>query len=93
MTSLHYIAQALDFTAVRKIATEPMGAVNIFQFHCKTNILHSVSTLKSRIQDLIRDFMVVQRKFWLCFSSFLLVSLKIVGAVIKSKAARVVGSN
>ncbi|EPJ47925.1 MAG: hypothetical protein OFPII_08930 [Osedax symbiont Rs1] len=50
MTSLHHIAQALDCTAVRKILTEPMGAVKIFQFHCKTNILHSVFTLKSRIQ-------------------------------------------
>ena len=60
------MAQALDFTAVRKIAAEPMGfmhgciylanagayelAANIFQFHCRTNILHSVFTLKSRIQ-------------------------------------------
>ncbi|EPJ43590.1 MAG: hypothetical protein OFPII_40820 [Osedax symbiont Rs1] len=31
---------------VRKIATEAIT----FQFHCKTNILHSVFTLKSRIQ-------------------------------------------
>ncbi|EPJ47286.1 MAG: hypothetical protein OFPII_14190 [Osedax symbiont Rs1] len=54
MTSLHHIAQALDCTAVRKILTEPMGAVKIFQFHCKTNILHSVFTLKSRIQ--VADF-------------------------------------
>ncbi|EPJ43382.1 MAG: hypothetical protein OFPII_42290 [Osedax symbiont Rs1] len=30
---------------------EPTGAAKIFQFHCKTNILHSVFTLKSRIQD------------------------------------------
>ena len=52
VTSLHHIAQALDCTAVRKILTEPMGAVKIFQFHCKTNILHSVFTLKSRIQDI-----------------------------------------
>jgi len=28
-----------------------MGAAKIFQFHCKTNILHSVFSLKSRIQD------------------------------------------
>ncbi|EPJ49486.1 MAG: hypothetical protein OFPII_00380 [Osedax symbiont Rs1] len=41
---------ALDSTAVRKIPTEPTGAAKIFQFHCKTNILHSVFTLKSRIQ-------------------------------------------
>ncbi len=27
-----------------------MGAANIFQFHYRTNILHSVITLKSRIQ-------------------------------------------
>ncbi|EPJ43861.1 MAG: hypothetical protein OFPII_39040 [Osedax symbiont Rs1] len=26
-------------------------AAKIFQFHCKTNILHSVFTLKSRIED------------------------------------------
>ncbi len=50
MTSLHHIAQTLDSTAVRKISTEPTGAAKIFQFHCKTNILHSVFTLKSRIQ-------------------------------------------
>ncbi|EPJ47484.1 MAG: hypothetical protein OFPII_12740 [Osedax symbiont Rs1] len=50
MTSLRHIAQALDFTAVRKIPAEPMGAAKIFQFHCRTNILHSVFTLKSRIQ-------------------------------------------
>ncbi|EPJ49521.1 MAG: hypothetical protein OFPII_00190 [Osedax symbiont Rs1] len=25
-------------------------AAKIFQFHCRTNILHSVCTLKSRIQ-------------------------------------------
>ncbi|EPJ45774.1 MAG: hypothetical protein OFPII_24220 [Osedax symbiont Rs1] len=29
---------------------EPTGAAKIFQFHHKTNILHSVFTLKSRIQ-------------------------------------------
>ncbi|EPJ45113.1 MAG: hypothetical protein OFPII_30330 [Osedax symbiont Rs1] len=51
MTSLHHIAQALDSTAVRKIPAEPTGAAKIFQFHCRTNILHSVFTLKSRIQD------------------------------------------
>ncbi|EPJ45253.1 MAG: hypothetical protein OFPII_28980 [Osedax symbiont Rs1] len=28
-----------------------MGAAKIFQFHCRTNILHSVFTLKSRIQE------------------------------------------
>ena len=50
VTSLRHIAQALDFTAVRKIPAEPMGAAKIFQFHCRTNILHSVFTLKSRIQ-------------------------------------------
>ncbi len=50
MTSLHHIAQALDSTAVRKMPAEPTGAAKIFQFHCKTNILHSVFTLKSRIQ-------------------------------------------
>ncbi|EPJ48147.1 MAG: hypothetical protein OFPII_07220 [Osedax symbiont Rs1] len=50
MTSLHCIAQALDPTAVREISAEPMGAAKIFQFHCETNILHSVFTLKSRIQ-------------------------------------------
>ncbi|EPJ46632.1 MAG: hypothetical protein OFPII_18900 [Osedax symbiont Rs1] len=50
MTSLHHIAQALDFIEVRKIPAEPTGAVKIFQFHRKTNILHSVFTLKSRIQ-------------------------------------------
>ncbi|EPJ45137.1 MAG: hypothetical protein OFPII_29940 [Osedax symbiont Rs1] len=63
MTSLHHIAQALDFTAVRKIPAEPMGfmhrciylanAAKIFQFHCRANILHSVFTLKSRIQLLV----------------------------------------
>ncbi|EPJ46986.1 MAG: hypothetical protein OFPII_16460 [Osedax symbiont Rs1] len=52
MTSLHYIAQALDSTAVRKIPAEPTGAAKIFQFHCRTNILHSVFTLKSQIQVL-----------------------------------------
>ncbi|EPJ47330.1 MAG: hypothetical protein OFPII_14010 [Osedax symbiont Rs1] len=51
MASLRHIAQVLDCTAVRKTATEPIGAVRIFQFHCKTNILHSAFTLKSRIQD------------------------------------------
>ncbi len=50
MTSLRHIAQALDSTAVRKIPAEPTGAAKIFQFHCRTNILHSVFTLKSRIQ-------------------------------------------
>ncbi|EPJ47314.1 MAG: hypothetical protein OFPII_13850 [Osedax symbiont Rs1] len=50
MTSLRHIAQALDSTAVRKIPAEPMGAAKIFQFHRRTNILHSVFTLKSRIQ-------------------------------------------
>ncbi|EPJ47547.1 MAG: hypothetical protein OFPII_11820 [Osedax symbiont Rs1] len=50
VTSLHHIAQALDSTAVRKMPAEPPGAAKIFQFHCKTNILHSVFTLKSRIQ-------------------------------------------
>ncbi|EPJ44534.1 MAG: hypothetical protein OFPII_34070 [Osedax symbiont Rs1] len=40
MTSRHHIAQALDAT----------GAVKTLQFHCKTNISHSVFTLKSRIQ-------------------------------------------
>ncbi|EPJ43306.1 MAG: hypothetical protein OFPII_42370 [Osedax symbiont Rs1] len=29
-----------------------MGAAKIFQFHRRTNILHSVFTLKSRIQDI-----------------------------------------
>ncbi|EPJ48548.1 MAG: hypothetical protein OFPII_05370 [Osedax symbiont Rs1] len=52
VTSQHHIAQALDSTAVRKIPAEPTGAANIFQFHCRTNILHSVFTLKSRIQVL-----------------------------------------
>ncbi|EPJ44030.1 MAG: hypothetical protein OFPII_37830 [Osedax symbiont Rs1] len=52
MTSLHHIAQALDSTAVRKIPAEPTGAAKIFQFHCRTNILHSVFTLKSRIQEI-----------------------------------------
>ncbi|EPJ45789.1 MAG: hypothetical protein OFPII_24370 [Osedax symbiont Rs1] len=51
MTSLHHIAQAIDFTAVRKISAEPTGAAKIFQLHRKTNILHSVFTLKSLIQD------------------------------------------
>ncbi|EPJ45023.1 MAG: hypothetical protein OFPII_30560 [Osedax symbiont Rs1] len=51
MTSQHHIAQALDSTAVRKTPAEPMGAAKIFQFHCKTNILHFVFALKSRIQD------------------------------------------
>ncbi|EPJ44974.1 MAG: hypothetical protein OFPII_30580 [Osedax symbiont Rs1] len=50
MTSLCHIAQAIDFTAVRKIPAEPTGAAKIFQFHRRTNILHSVFTLKSRIQ-------------------------------------------
>ena len=66
MTSLHHIAQALDSTAVRKIPVEATGfmhgciylanagayelAAKIFQFHRKTNILHSVFTLKSLIQ-------------------------------------------
>ncbi|EPJ44037.1 MAG: hypothetical protein OFPII_37900 [Osedax symbiont Rs1] len=50
VTSLHHIAQALDSTAVRKMPAEPTGAAKIFQFHRKTNILHSVFTLKSRIQ-------------------------------------------
>ncbi len=54
VTSLHHIAQALDYTAVRKIPTEPTGAAKIFQFHCRTNILHSVFTLKSRIQVIDR---------------------------------------
>ncbi|EPJ46581.1 MAG: hypothetical protein OFPII_19680 [Osedax symbiont Rs1] len=56
MTSLHHIAQALDSTAVRKMPTEPTGAAKIFQFHRKTNILHSVFTLKSRIQVNLRLF-------------------------------------
>jgi len=50
VTSQHYIAQALDSTAVRKIPTEPSGAAKIFLFHRKINILHSVLALKSRIQ-------------------------------------------
>ncbi|EPJ47690.1 MAG: hypothetical protein OFPII_11020 [Osedax symbiont Rs1] len=50
MTSLHHIAQVHDSTAVRKRPTEPTGAAKIFQFHCRANILHSVSTLKSRIE-------------------------------------------
>ncbi|EPJ43834.1 MAG: hypothetical protein OFPII_39550 [Osedax symbiont Rs1] len=48
--SMHHIAQALYSTAVRKILAEAAGAAKIFQFHCRTNILHSVFTLKSRIQ-------------------------------------------
>ena len=32
-------------------------AAKIFQFHCKTNILHSVFTLKSRIQDIDYTFL------------------------------------
>ncbi len=44
------MAQALDSTAVRKMPAEPTGAAKIFQFHRRTNILHSVFTLKSRIQ-------------------------------------------
>ena len=51
VTSLHHIAQALDSTAVRKMPAEATGAAKIFQSHRKTNILHSVFTLKSRIQD------------------------------------------
>ncbi len=47
---MQLIAQALDSAAVRKMPAEPMGAAKIFQFHCKTNILHSEFTLKSRIQ-------------------------------------------
>jgi len=66
VTSLHHIAQALDSTAVRKMPAEPADfmhgciylanagayelAAKIFQLHRKTNILHSVFTLKSRIQ-------------------------------------------
>jgi len=50
VTSQHHIAQTLDSTAVRKIPTEPKGAAQIFLFRCKTNILHSALTLKSRIQ-------------------------------------------
>ncbi|EPJ47552.1 MAG: hypothetical protein OFPII_11870 [Osedax symbiont Rs1] len=50
MTSLHHIAQAIDSTAIREISAEPTDAAKIFQFHCKTNILHFVFTLKSRIQ-------------------------------------------
>jgi hypothetical protein len=50
VTSQHHTAQALDSTAVRKIPTEPKGAAKIFLFHRKTNILHSVLTLKSQIQ-------------------------------------------
>ncbi|EPJ47250.1 MAG: hypothetical protein OFPII_14410 [Osedax symbiont Rs1] len=53
MTSQHHIAPALDSTAVRKIPAEPTGAAKIFQFHCRTNILHSVLTLKSRIQVVV----------------------------------------
>jgi len=52
VTSQRHIAQALDSTVVRKIPTEPTGAAQIFLFYCKTNILHSVLTLKSRIQAL-----------------------------------------
>ncbi len=52
VTSLHHIAQAFDSTAVRKIPAEPTGAAKNFQFHRTTNILHSVFTLKSRIQVL-----------------------------------------
>ncbi|EPJ49024.1 MAG: hypothetical protein OFPII_03530 [Osedax symbiont Rs1] len=51
MTSLHHIAKALDSTAFRKRSAAPISAANIFQFHCRSNILHSVFTLKSRIQD------------------------------------------
>ncbi|EPJ45376.1 MAG: hypothetical protein OFPII_28330 [Osedax symbiont Rs1] len=47
---LQHIAQTIDFTAIRKTLTEPMVAANVFQFHCRTNILHSEFTLKSRIQ-------------------------------------------
>jgi len=50
VTSQYHLAQALDSTTVRKIPTEPKGAAKIFLFHCKTNILHSVLTLKPRIQ-------------------------------------------
>jgi len=52
VTSQYHLAQALDSTTVRKIPTEPKGAAKIFLFHCKTNILHSVLTLKPRIQVL-----------------------------------------
>ncbi|EPJ43580.1 MAG: hypothetical protein OFPII_40720 [Osedax symbiont Rs1] len=36
MTSLHHIAKAIDSTAVRKIAAEPMGAVKLFNFTVKS---------------------------------------------------------
>ncbi len=36
--------------------TEPLGAALIFQYHLKTNILHSDLTLKSQIQVL--SFMI-----------------------------------
>ncbi|EPJ49067.1 MAG: hypothetical protein OFPII_03180 [Osedax symbiont Rs1] len=49
MTSLRHIAQALDSTVVRKRLAEPTAAAKI-QFHCRTNISHSVFTLKSQIQ-------------------------------------------
>jgi len=57
------MAQALDSTAVRKIPAEPTGAAKIFQFHRRANILHSVFTLKSRIQDMAQtlDFTAVRK--------------------------------
>ena len=58
VASLHHIAQTLDSTAVRKMPAEPLGAAKIFQFHCKTNILHSVLTLKSQIQEDIKKFIL-----------------------------------
>ncbi|EPJ46074.1 MAG: hypothetical protein OFPII_22910 [Osedax symbiont Rs1] len=40
-----------------------MGAAKIFQFLCKTNILHSVFTLKSRIQVLSTQFKTADQYF------------------------------
>ncbi|EPJ49234.1 MAG: hypothetical protein OFPII_02150 [Osedax symbiont Rs1] len=58
MTSLHHIAKALDATAVRKTPAKPMGTAKIFQIPCKTNILHSVSALKSQIQVYVSNSVI-----------------------------------
>ncbi len=51
VVSLYDNSQDIDYADVIEISIESVGAVKIFQFHRKTNILHSVFTLKARIQE------------------------------------------
>jgi len=72
VTAVHPIAQVFDATLISKIPTVAMDAVDIFQCHCKTNILHFVYTLRARVQ-VLQTFAQV-RKAGLLIMTLLMVS-------------------